>query len=87
MDIAEPIKGWNDLPSPKDTGVGADLIRIKIYRNDLAHLDCCAVNDTYFKDAWKDISGVSSCFVYIKIKMNTSFGSDWHDIRYILNHF
>ncbi|XP_071176252.1 uncharacterized protein [Mytilus edulis] len=57
MGIAEPIIGWNDLPPPKDIGVGADLMRIKIYRNDLAHLDCGAVNDTYFKDAWKEISG------------------------------
>lgn len=59
MDIVEPINGWNDLPPPNDTGVGADLTRIKIYRNDLAHLDCGAVNDTFFKDAWKEISGVS----------------------------
>ena len=44
------------LPSATDTTVGADLSRIKYYRNIIVH--CDSVADTEFESYWKDVTQV-----------------------------
>jgi hypothetical protein len=47
------------LPSATDTSLGADLSRIKYYRNIIVHqCDDALVNDTDFESYWKDVTPV-----------------------------
>lgn len=47
------------LPSPKDTSEGADLSRLKYYRNKIAHCDGGVLTDSQLNDYWNDISQVN----------------------------
>lgn len=53
-----PNGGYDQLPTITDTTPGADLSRIKYYRNFLAHLDDGRIDTTFFNTAWTDITGV-----------------------------
>ncbi|CAC5394571.1 unnamed protein product [Mytilus coruscus] len=44
------------LPHSNDTNEGADLSRIKFYRNEIVHSDDGILSDTDFQSYWKDIS-------------------------------
>ncbi|XP_071161389.1 uncharacterized protein [Mytilus edulis] len=50
------LAGFDRLPATTKTSKGADLVRIKYYRNYLAHLDDGKVDTTYFGTAWLDIT-------------------------------
>ncbi|XP_063400318.1 uncharacterized protein LOC134684930 [Mytilus trossulus] len=52
-----PNGGYDQLPTITDTTPGADLSRIKYYRNFLAHLDDGRIDTTFFNTAWTDITG------------------------------
>ncbi|XP_052064357.1 uncharacterized protein LOC127704365 [Mytilus californianus] len=52
-----PAGGYDQLPATTETTPGADLARIKYYRNFLAHLDDGKIDITFFNTAWDDISG------------------------------
>lgn len=54
------LAGFDRLPATTKTSKGADLVRIKYYRNYLAHLDDGKVDTTYFGTAWLDITEVSN---------------------------
>ncbi|CAG2258154.1 unnamed protein product [Mytilus edulis] len=56
--IAEPINGYNRLPLPMETTPGADLARIKWYRNILAHESYKMVTADFIT-SWSHISEVS----------------------------
>lgn len=58
-DIQVPRSGWDALPDENDTTIGADLARIKWYRNFDAHLPNCMLEDTEFDDKWEDLTGVN----------------------------
>ncbi|CAG2186879.1 unnamed protein product [Mytilus edulis] len=55
--ITHPHGGFDCLPTDIETTPGADLARIKYYRNYLAHLHDVKVGTTYFNIAWDIISG------------------------------
>lgn len=55
--ISQPINGFDKLPLPVETTPGADLARIKWFRNILAHPHKMAAVD--FNTAWSNISDVS----------------------------
>ncbi|CAC5408428.1 unnamed protein product [Mytilus coruscus] len=55
--ITHPHGGYDCLPSAMETTPGADLARIKYYRNYLAHLDDGKVGTTDFNTAWDIVSG------------------------------
>ncbi|CAG2242254.1 unnamed protein product [Mytilus edulis] len=57
--IAHPINGYDSLPLNVETSPGADLARIKWYRNMLAHHDSKEIPTSDFNTAWSDISDVS----------------------------
>lgn len=54
------LAGFDSLPATTKTSKGADLVRIKYYRNYLAHLDDSKVDTTYFGTAWLDLTEVSN---------------------------
>lgn len=57
--LPEPKNGYDKLPSSTDTEPIDDLVRIKFYRNKLAHDDeKSELFSTNFISAWEDISGV-----------------------------
>lgn len=53
-----PHSGFDILPTPNETTLGADLARIKYYRNYLAHLDEGKLESTEFNSSWEIISEV-----------------------------
>ncbi|XP_071177408.1 uncharacterized protein [Mytilus edulis] len=50
-----PITGWDNLPHPGDTSTGADLARVKWYRNILAHHDDGKLTPTEFSMGWGEL--------------------------------
>lgn len=64
MDVVEPRTGWDNKPPEYDTGVGADLTRIRHFRNMIAHSESREIDDTDFSSVWKELSNVSLCLLY-----------------------
>jgi hypothetical protein len=58
--ITKPRNGFDRLPHEYDKSPGADLARIKYYRNYIVHLDWSEIENDNFISAWNDISAVSS---------------------------
>ncbi|CAG2235506.1 unnamed protein product [Mytilus edulis] len=58
--IIQPINGFDRLPLPVETTPGADLARIKWYRNILAHHDSNKIATADFNTAWSNISDAVS---------------------------
>lgn len=54
-----PVTGWDNLPLQGDTSTGADLARIKWYRNKLAHSDVGKLSPVDFTQYWGNVEGVS----------------------------
>lgn len=55
--MTSPRYGFDILPNVSETTQAADLVRIKYYRNYLAHLDDCKIDTTFFNTAWTDVTG------------------------------
>ena len=55
--LSAPTKGWNDRPPTGDTSISADIVRIKIFRNQVyAHIASPQLDDTTFETLWQEIS-------------------------------
>ncbi|CAC5357848.1 ANK [Mytilus coruscus] len=54
--ITPPVKGYDTFPSSVDISTGADLARIKYYRNRIAHSTDSKVVTNEFEDAWNEAS-------------------------------
>ncbi|CAG2206831.1 unnamed protein product [Mytilus edulis] len=54
--ISPPINGFDKLPLPNETTPGADLARIKWYRNKLAHHDSNTFKTADFNAAWINLT-------------------------------
>ncbi|VDI27413.1 Hypothetical predicted protein [Mytilus galloprovincialis] len=54
-----PITGWDNLPHPNDNSTGADLARVKWYRNQSVHSKDGILSSTDFNQWWGDLEGVS----------------------------
>ena len=51
------VTGWDKLPTSADFSSEADIVRIKLYRNEyLGHKSKTAVSEAVFKALWKEIS-------------------------------
>ncbi|VDI52901.1 Hypothetical predicted protein, partial [Mytilus galloprovincialis] len=50
------IQVSDSLPIPTDISEGADLSRLKYYRNQVAHCDNGVLTDHQFNDYWTEIS-------------------------------
>ena len=56
--IIKPVTGFDKLPQSHDTSEGADLARIKYYRNVLAHPADAGTSNDDFNNAWDNLSQV-----------------------------
>ncbi|CAG2228820.1 unnamed protein product [Mytilus edulis] len=52
-----PITGWDNLPHPGDNSTGADLARVKWYRNQLVHSKGGILSPTDVIQYWGDLEG------------------------------
>ena len=54
--LTKPKTGWHSMPAKKDHSRGAEIVRIKCFRNRLCHDVSTAVPNKEFEDEWKTIS-------------------------------
>ena len=55
-DLTPPATGWDVPPSPTDLSLGADIARIKFYRNTVCgHPIQASIDDSAFDNYWKNI--------------------------------
>lgn len=55
----QPRQGWGVEPSKEDTGLGDDIVRIRVLRNEVfAHAASAEIDDAKFDDIWDDIKRV-----------------------------
>ena len=55
--LTSPAAGWNAMPSPGDTSISADILRIKFFRNQVyGHIASAQLDDTTFETLWQEIS-------------------------------
>ncbi|XP_061180743.1 uncharacterized protein LOC133189378 [Saccostrea echinata] len=52
-----PAGGFDILPNQQDISVGADLARIKFYRNKVAHSADAKMDTNEFNTSWTDVEG------------------------------
>ena len=55
--LASPASGWKVMPPAGDTSESAEILRIKMFRNEVyAHLPCPEIEDAEFERLWQEIS-------------------------------
>ena len=55
--LTPPITGWDNLPNSTDHSLGADLVRIRIYRNTIyGHNHSMEMTNAEFEKLWMEIS-------------------------------
>ena len=55
--LPKPATGWNVMPPVGDTSESADLVRIKIFRNEVyGHKASAQLDDATFEKLWQEIS-------------------------------
>ena len=54
--LSSPTTGWKVMPPAGDTSISADILRIKIFRNQVYHIASPQLDDTTFETLWKEIS-------------------------------
>ncbi|XP_052072554.1 uncharacterized protein LOC127710651 isoform X2 [Mytilus californianus] len=55
VSVSPPINGFDTLPLITETSMGADLARIKYYRNEVAHADSDKIATIDFQAKWQDL--------------------------------
>ncbi|XP_062578676.1 uncharacterized protein LOC134240614 [Saccostrea cucullata] len=53
--VKEPSTGWDRLPPDSDNSLGANLTRIKVYRNKLSHPSKSRINDNSYHKIWSSL--------------------------------
>lgn len=61
--IAPPVNGFDVLPLSQETSIGADLARIKFYRNRLAHSDDDKISTIAYNTAVQELTGVRETYL------------------------
>ena len=55
--LPSPAAGWNIMPPATDTSVSAEILRIKMFRNEVyGHISSAQFNDAKFETLWQEIS-------------------------------
>ena len=55
--LSSPASGWNVMPPKTDTSISADILRIKIFRNEVyGHTASAQYDDATFEKLWQEIS-------------------------------
>ena len=54
--LPSPVSGWNVMPPASDTSVSAEILRIKMIRNEVyGHISRAQLDDTEFETLWQQI--------------------------------
>ena len=54
--LSSPATGWKDMPPTTDTSISADILRIKIFRNEVyGHTASAQYDDATFEKLWQEI--------------------------------
>ena len=55
--LSSPATGWNAMPPATDTSISADILRIKLFRNEVyGHTASAQYDDARFEKLWQEIS-------------------------------
>lgn len=54
--VQPPSSGWDNLPPEGNNSLGANLTRIKVYRNRICHTSKTRINDKTFKRMWSTLT-------------------------------
>ena len=55
--LSSPPTGWNKMPPAEDTSKSADIVRIKLFRNEVCgHTARAQLDDEMFEKLWQEIS-------------------------------
>ena len=55
--LSAPATGWNAMPPARDTSISADILRIKLFRNEVyGHIASPQLDDATFETLWQEIS-------------------------------
>ena len=55
--LSSPVTGWKVMPPTTDTSISADILRIKIFRNEVyGHTAGAQYDDATFEKLWQEIS-------------------------------
>ncbi|XP_028412107.1 uncharacterized protein LOC114534835 [Dendronephthya gigantea] len=55
--LSAPATGWNVMPPISDTSISANILRVKMFRNEVySHIPTAGLNDVTFETLWKEIS-------------------------------
>ena len=55
--LPSPAAGWKVMPPASDASISAEILRIKMFRNEVyAHLPCPEIDGTEFERLWQEIS-------------------------------
>lgn len=65
--VLAPSKGWDTIPPKEDTTMGANLTRIKVWRNELAHLPKMRIKKKAYQELRGDLIKVHVFFTFIYI--------------------
>ncbi|XP_028414372.1 uncharacterized protein LOC114537526 [Dendronephthya gigantea] len=55
--LSPPATGWNVMPPVSDTSISANILRVKMFRNEVyGHIPTASLDDTTFEKLWQEIS-------------------------------
>ncbi|XP_028417973.1 uncharacterized protein LOC114542683 isoform X1 [Dendronephthya gigantea] len=55
--FSAPATGWNVMPPVSDTSISANIVRVKMFRNEVyGHIPTASLDDITFETLWKEIS-------------------------------
>ncbi|XP_028414371.1 uncharacterized protein LOC114537524 [Dendronephthya gigantea] len=55
--LSPPATGWNVMPPVSDTSISANILRVKMFRNEVyGHIPTVGLDDTTFEKLWREIS-------------------------------
>ena len=54
--LTAPSTGWHNMPAEDDNSLGANITRIKCFRNELCHNVSTEIPNAKFEDKWNDIA-------------------------------
>ena len=55
--LSSPVAGWSTMPPASDTSISADILRIKMFRNEVyGHIPSAQYDDMTFQKLWQEIS-------------------------------
>lgn len=78
----KPKQGWGRKPNDDDVTLADDIERIRMFRNEVAHVDSAEISDMQFELIWNDITLVMRRMDYAmqEFKCNTNYEQKMEDV-------